>query len=358
MSGTPLGWIVHNWRLKLLSLVLAFGLLGGVAFAENPPAFDTVAVRVEYRNLPPDLVITNPKTVVDVPVAGFRKDIQSYKQTAAGVSIDLGSARSGPNQIYLARPRPDVAGLTFRQSEIPISLDIEPLVTRQLGIEVRTRNRQAGIAVIPDRTYATCGNANDRCEVSVTGPASIVDTLKAYVDYDVPITTATTGNSPNQPVRFEQSGRTIALGNSPHTSPPIRWSPDVVTVLVATQGGSQTKTVPVNLRVQGVQACGYQISGVDVSPSQVTISGPADAVSKITSVGMDPINLGGLSGSQRVIKPVLTGSGAVSAEPQQVTVSVSVNQAFSCSAPPPQSAGQVAQPTPTPTPTPSPSPSG
>jgi len=355
----PLSWIVTNWRLKLLSLLLAIGLLGGVAFSENPPMFASVAVRVDYHNLPKDLVVTNPKWTVDVPVAGFRSDVLRYKQASAGVQVDLTHARAGPNQIYIAKPRLDLPGLTFRQSNIPISLDIEPMATRLLDIEVRTKNRAAGIAVVSDRTYATCGNANDHCQVTVVGPASIVSGLKAYVDYDVPITTAATGSSPNQPVKFEYRGAPIDLSKGPRTIPPVSWSPEVVTVLVTTQGGTQTKTVPVNYRVQGTQACGYQIASVDLQPNVVTVNGPADAVGRITNVSMETISIAGLSSSQRMLKGVSTGVSGVSVEPQQVFVTVNVSQTFTCAAPTPATgalpaAPPAAAPSPTPSPTPQP----
>ena len=354
MIGGPVGWIVTNWRLKLLSLVLAVGLLSGVAFSENPPTFDTVSVRVDYRNLPQGLVVTNPTTSVDVPVAGFRGDVLRYKQSSAGVTIDLSHAQAGPRQIYMARPRLDLPGLTFRQTTIPISLNIEPVATRELDIDVRIQKRAPGIAVIPERTYATCGNANDHCRVSVTGPASVVANLTAYADYDVPITTAATGSSPNQPIKFEEKGVAIDLNRSPRTIPPISWTPEVVTVLVTTQGGTQTKTVPVSVKVQGVQACGYQITSVDVLPNLVTVNGPVDAVSRINGVSIDPINISGLTASQRLVRGVVTGAGVV-ADPSQVTVSMNVSQVFSCAAPTP-AGGVVPVPSATPTPTPTPSP--
>ena len=356
--GGPLSWIVTNWRLKLLSLLLAVGLLGGVAFSENPPTFDSVPERVDYHNLAPDLVVTNPKWTVDVPVAGFRSDVQRYRQASAGVTVDLTNARPG-TQIYIAQPRLDLPGLTFRQSNIPIALTIEQIVTRQLDIEVRTKNRAAGIAIISDKTYATCGNANDHCQVTVAGPTTMVNGLKAYVDYDVPINSAATGSSPNQPVRFEYKGTPIALDKGPRTIPPISWTPEVVTVVVTTQGGTQTKTVPVNYRMQGTQACGYQISSVDLLPNQVTVNGPADSVSRITAVNMDPINITGLSSSQRLLKSVSSGFSSVNVEPQQVSVVVNVNPAFSCAAPSPapgQPPAAPAAPAPSPTPTPIPTP--
>jgi YbbR domain-containing protein len=340
---------VTNWRLKLLSLVLAVGLLGGVAFSENPPVLGSVPVKVNYiLPVPTDIAVVNPTTVVQVPVAGFRSDVLRYQQTTAGVTVDLSRAQPGTNQTYLARPRTDIQGLTFRQSAIPITLDIEALQMHQLDIEVRTTNKAPGIAVVRGQTYATCGNANDRCQVSVAGPASVLAKLKAYVAYDVPITTASSGNSPNQPVMFEIDGHPIDLGRTPQTIPQIQWTPDYVTVQVTTQGGSQTKSVPVSVRVQGTQPCGYQITSVEPVPSQVTINGPADAVGKITSVMLDPIPLGGLTVAEKFTRSVFPGPG-VTADPQQVVVSVTGYQAFNCAAPSPV-AGVQAAPTPTPTP--------
>jgi YbbR domain-containing protein len=356
MTLGPVRWIVANWRLKLLSLLLAIGLLGGVAFSENPPVFGSVPVKVNYNlPLPTDVVVVNPPTFVQVPVAGFRSDVVRYEQTTAGVTVDLSHAKPGSNQVYFAVPRTDIQGLTFRQSAIRVVLDIEPLVPRQLDIEVRTTNKAPGIAVVPDQTFATCGNANDQCQVSVTGPASVLAKLKAYVQYDVPITTASTGSSPNQQVEFEEDGHKVDLGKMA-TIPPILWTPDVVTVQVTTQGGTQTKSVPVSAHVAGTQPCGYQISGVDVSPSQVTISGPAEAVSKIQFVNLDPVPLTGLNpAGQRFTRTVAPAPG-VSADPQQVTVTVSGYEAFNCAAPSPVAGVQPAPPSPSPTASPSPKP--
>ena len=354
--ATPVGWVVRNWRLKLLALVLAVGLLGAVAFSENPPTFDTVAVRVEYRNPPPYLVLVNPPLTVNVDVAGLRDDVARYKQGAAGVSIDLSRAQPGANQMFVATPKTDVPGVTFRQPTIPIRLSVEPLVVRSMEIEVRTPNKSPGIAVVPNKTYATCGNANDHCQVAVTGPGSIVSNLKAFVKYDVTITAAASGSSPNQPIQFELDGKTLDLGRSPRTIPPSKWTPEVVTVLVTTQGGSQTKVVPVSIRVQGTQACGYQISGIEVQPNQVTVTGPVDAVSRITNVTMDPVNIANLTSGQRVFRSVVTGAGSVTSDPAQVVVTVGVNQAFSCTAPTPAAGVQPAPSTPAPTPSVTPTP--
>jgi len=354
---SPLSRLFVNWRLKLLALVLTVGLLAAVSFSENPPVFETISVRVQYVHRPDDLVLISPPTSVDVPVAGLKDDVERYRQTAAGVTIDLSKARPGPSQTYWAAPRADVQGVTVRQTAIPVHFGIEPLVTRELGIEVRTPNKSPGLSVVASKTYATCGNPLDVCQVTVAGPGNVVNALKAYVNYDVSITSADSRTSPDEPILFEEGGRPIDLRRDLRTIPAVAVTPLTVTVNVTTQGGVQAKMVPVSLRVSGTQACGYQISSVEVQPALVSVSGPIDAVSKLTAVSMDPVSLTGLASSQSFVRPVSTGSDQVSASPSAVTVRVALAQAFSCAAPTPTAAllvPTVSPPGPSP-PAPSPS---
>jgi YbbR domain-containing protein len=355
--GGPVGWIVTNWRLKLLALVLTVGLLGAVAFSENPPTFDTVPVRVEYVSLPPDLVVRDPPLTIQVQVAGLRDAVQLYKASPAGVSIDLARARAGANQVFMATPKVDVPGVTPRQGSIPLWLTIEPLVTRQLDIEVRTPRTSPGIALIPDKTFTTCGNSNDRCQVTVSGAASVVNNLKAFVDYHVSISAANRQTSPNEPIQFEVNGRSINLDRDVRTLPALNYTPPTVTVQVATQGGTLSRTVGVMPKMQGAQACGYAISGVDVQPASfVTVSGPIDTVAKLSSVSLDsPVSISGLTATTQFNRTIVTGSTQVTADPPAVRVVVNVVQQFTCAAPTP-AAGLIVPAAPTPTPTQTPSP--
>jgi YbbR domain-containing protein len=348
VTWSPVGWIVTNWRLKLLALVLTVGLLGAVAFAENPPTFDNVPVRILYENLPPDLVVMNPRLSVDIEVAGLRDAVQRYRASAAGVSVDLSRARAGANQVFTATPKVDVPGVTPSQGSIPLRLTIERLATRQLDIEVRAPKTSPGVALIPEKTYATCGNSNDRCQVTVSGAASVVSQLKAYVNYDVSITAANRQTSPNEPVQFELNGRHLDLGRDLGTLPAPNWTPEVVTVQVATQGGSLTRTVAITVKPQGSQACGYTITGIDVQPSLfATITGPIDTVSKLSSVSLDaPVVLSGLTATSQFTRSIVTGSPQVTADPPMVRVVVNVAPAFACAAPGPAAGGSAPTPPP------------
>lgn len=349
MTGTPLGWIATNWQLKLLSLVLAVGLLGAVAFSENPPVFDTASVGIEYLNPPPDIVVMNPPSALDMPVAGLRDAVNRYKNGAAGVSIDLANAKPGSNQKFAVTPKIGTPGVTVRSRVDPISLTLDQLATGQLDIDVRTPKILPGVAVIPEKTYATCGNSNDRCRVSVSAAASIMSTLKAYVDYDVALTSATHLISPNQPIKFEANGRPIDLRKDVKTKPAPSWTPDNVDVQIATRSGTVTRTIGLNVRVTGTQPCGYAISAVEVQPTSfVSITGPVDLVAKLNTLTLDAVDISGITGSTTFPRKVQTGSPQIVAEPSTVRVTVSVNQSFNCAAPP---AAAVVLPSPSPSPT-------
>jgi YbbR domain-containing protein len=360
VTVSPLSWVVRNWRLKLLALLLAMGLLGGVAFSENPPAFATVAVRVGYVNLPPDLVIINPPQTIDVDVAGLRDTVAKYKASAAGVNIDLARARAGANQTYYATPRIDVPGVQARQASIKLSLTIERLSVRQADVEVRVPKPAPGTTVIPDKTYAICGSDIDRCQVTLAGPASVVDNLKPFVNYDVSLTGANRQTSPGEPIQFDLGGHVYssreALQRAKPSLPAVNVTPDKVTVQVATQGGVMTKTVGMNLKLQGTQACGYAITGVDVQPGAfASVTGPIDVVSRLNAVSVDsPISVAGISAAAQYTRGLLTGSAQVNVDPATIHVTVNVAQQFVCAAPTP-AAGAVVPASPTPaTPTPRP----
>ncbi len=351
--STPLAWIVTNWRLKLLALVLAVGLLGAVAFSENPPEMATVPVKITYQGLPSNLVLIDPPGSVGVRVVGLQDDVRQYRQSAAGVTIDLSHATVG-DHLYDAQPRVDVQGVTPQDTVIPLHLRIEELRTVMLGVEVRTPKKAPGIAVVPSQTYATCGNANVPCQVTVTGPAELVDGLHAYVNYDVAIQSANVQTSPDQTILFEKGGHPVDL-RSWHTIPPPSWTPNVVTVQVATVGGTTTRTVGLTVRPIGVPAGGYAVAGVDVQPgSFVTVTGPIGQVARLgDSIGLDPVDISGITSTQSFTRAVRTGSDQITASPASVRVVVSVVPAFSCAEPTPGAAG----PRPSPSSTPSAGPS-
>ncbi len=331
-----------NWRLKLLALVLAISLLAAVAFSENPPTFTTVPVKVEYQPEPSklNLVLTKYQTTVSVPIVGLASAVQQFQAGSAGATVDLSHAKAGANQVFMARPKGAVPGVSFPSPEIPITLSLESQKSAVLDIEVRLPNRQSGIEVV--RSAAVCGNPNSGpCQVAVTGPTSLFDGLKAFVLYDSQVSTSF--SSPAQAIRFEMSGSAVNLAGL-HYDPAPSWTPTVTTVEVDVSGGTATKTVTLTTSLTGTQACGYAITAIAFNPSQtVNLTGPTEVVSKVQSLSLDAIGISGANQPITVTRQVRPPESNVQVNPSSVQVTLTITRAFSCTAP---------------TPSPSPSPGG
>jgi YbbR domain-containing protein len=356
-----MSWLVGNWRLKLLALVLAVALLAAVAFSENPPAIQNVSVGVSYLNVPPNLVVVNPPTSVKVTVAGLNDAVRQFsQQTSVGATVDLTHAQAGAGKFY-AKVNPGTSGVTVESTTVPLQLDIDKLQTKQLDIAVRVTSvdPSMGISVVSQRTYATCGNDAEPCKVTVTGPDGVLSNLSAYVRYDARITAAGIERAPSLPVRFEQNGHPIDLSTIHAQPEKMAWAPNVVTARVETQGGILTKVVAVSVLPSGQPACGYRIDGLTINPNPfATISGPTDLVSRLHALYVDPVNISGSTSTQTFSRTLQSGSPLVKViDPASGTiqVTVSVAQAFSCTANPPASPNPITSPKPSPAPSPSPS---
>src|SRR5919198_431563 len=293
-------WLVANWRLKLLAVVLALALLMAVAFSEDPPTASTVKVGVTYSNVPQNLVVMNPPTSVPVNVVGLSDNVKRFSQTSVGAVIDLSKAREGANQSFTARVNANPDGVSIQQTEIPVQLDLEPLATKQLPVEVRVTNVNAGqgISVVPEGTYSTCGDDAQSCQVTVTAPKPMLDGMHAFVRFDFPVQSAGIQRAPSLPVQF------------------------------------------------------------------ATISGPTQSVAKYGALNLGSVSINGASSTQTFTKQLQTSNDVQVVDPKggAVTVTVNISRAFACGAAtspgPNEGAAPAASPSgasPSPAPTASPS---
>ena len=355
-------WLVANWRLKLLAVVLALALLMAVAFSEDPPTASTVKVGVTYSNVPQNLVVMNPPTSVPVNVVGLSDNVKRFSQTSVGAVIDLSRAREGANQSFTARVNADPDGVSIQQTEIPVQLDLEPLATKQLPVEVRVTNVNAGqgISVVPEGTYSTCGDDAQSCQVTVTAPKPMLDGMHAFVRFDFPVQSAGIQRAPSLPVQFETNGKAISLANTQVFPGKIAYTPSVVTARVETQGGALSKTVGITVNASGQPACGYKIDAVSIGPNAfATISGPTQSVAKYGALNLGSVSINGASSTQTFTKQLQTSNDVQVVDPKggAVTVTVNISRAFACgtATSPGPNEGATLSPSPSGSPSPAPS---
>ncbi len=329
------GWLIGNWRLKILALGLTLSLLGAVSFSQNPIEFRPVPVNVEFAN-PHGLVVMNPPKKQTLTVVGLKDAIDRLQASSVGLTVDLTDARPGPNQTFTGRTKVTVPGVTVQQDSTQFVLSLDTYERQPMDITVRTPQLAPGLT---KSAQAICNNS--QCQEAVSGPSSLVTTLKAVVDYDSPITTPGQLFSGNQRVFFEANGKKLDL-NQVSTFPPILIDQPTVDVKIDVQGGTLTRAVGLTVKATGTQACGYTLNSLDIQPNAfVNVSGPSDAVARLSSISLEDVSIAGATATAVFQRPVRTQNG-VSAEPSSVRVVANLTQAFSCAAP-------------SPTPTPSPS---
>ncbi|HEY8643440.1 MAG TPA: CdaR family protein [Candidatus Dormibacteraeota bacterium] len=348
-------FLISNWRLKLLALGLALGLLGAVAFSENPVSVTSVPAVVDYDNKDPSLVVVNPTLRTTVSVFGVSSAVDPLKATfpnGVRFKVDLrGVTQPVAQRTFYATPKTLPAGVSWNGDQVPIAVGIDIADTKSYDIEVRTPFVAPGFKVLGPLdaqgkpiTYAECGNSGQACQVKVTAPKSLLANLKAYVligDQQNPIT-GTNVDSPTQPVRFEENGRPVDLSKF-NSFPTPAVDPSIVNVHVTLQQSQTTRQAAIKVNVTGRPACGYGITSIGFTPDAfVTITGAADKVAKIDSITLgQAIDVTNATASLRSQQAVPTDG--FTATPAQVTVVVSISRQIDCAAP-----------TPTPTPKASP----
>lgn len=341
-----MSWLVADWRMKLLALVLTMGLLGAVAFSENPVEFRTLAAKVDYAGLRDGLAILNPQGTVNVQVTGLATAVSSLTPDNIEVRADVSKLKSNEDRTISATVTVLVPNVTATTSNVSVHVVTDTIQQRALDIDVRMPNVATGWAVDtdPKKTFAQCQpDTNVPCKVTVTGPTSLTQGVTAYVDIQQTINASL--RIPSQTVRFERNGQPVDFTRI-STTPKIGWDPPVVGVQITANRGSAQRTVGLNVPVTGRPACGYGVAAVSITPGNgvVTITGPADAITSRDSVGTGPVDVNGATGNVTRTLAV-QAPDQVTAQPASVQVTVTIQKQFDCAAP-----------TPTPTPRTSPSP--
>jgi YbbR domain-containing protein len=174
MMGFLRRWVLHNFWLKILSLVLATGLWFAIA-PDQEPAEVAVRVPIEFQHVPPHLEISN----VNIPEAQIRvrgpeRVIRDLRSTDIHADLDLADAKPGDRTFDLTaqqiRHQRELRVVQVVPGQVHLSFDTR--LTRDVEIRPRvTGNFLAGeqiarVLVDPDK-------------ITITGPRHHVEMMDA-----------------------------------------------------------------------------------------------------------------------------------------------------------------------------------
>ena len=174
MMGFFKRYVVHNFGLKLLSLLLATGMWFLISRDEEP---SEVAVRapIVFQNVPRDLEISSesiPET--QIRVRGPERIIRQLKINEVQAELDLAGVRSGERTFDLTshevrHPR-DLEVVQIVPSQLHLSFDKR--LTRQVVVHPRV----TGVFVTGEQIVKVDA---DPAQITITGPRHHVELIDA-----------------------------------------------------------------------------------------------------------------------------------------------------------------------------------
>lgn len=275
-----IGFVVHNWPLKLAAIGLASLLYGGLVLSQTTQTFSR-AVPIGIVNAPNDvIVLSNLGSVTRIqyvapPDLGLRIDTASFRATVdlAGVDPSGGPVTLG---VTVEAVDPRIQVLDIDPHAITVTLD--RVGTKDVPIKAELGPIPSGLSVgdpIVDGTTAT-----------VTGPQSVVDKVvevRANIEVDA------SGIDINQLVDLTPVD---AQGESLDR---IDVAPPSVRVRVAVFTDRRSRTLPVKPNVVGTPAAGFEVESVVVDPPVVSIEGDANDLAGLDRADTAPISVAGAS---------------------------------------------------------------
>jgi YbbR domain-containing protein len=165
--------VIHNWMLKLASIAFAVALWGFVNLGARE-ADRSIFVPLELRNLPTQLVITNPiPDVVSVRLRGPRTILGTIDERRERIRLDLANVGTGPTSFkidgdMLNLPR----GVRVTQvSPVQVTLEVDRVIERSLPVSVN-------LAAAVPAGYRIAHSEVRPASVVVSGPANQVGALR------------------------------------------------------------------------------------------------------------------------------------------------------------------------------------
>ncbi len=289
-----LGIVVHNWPLKLGAVVFAMLLYVGLVVSSSAQSFSG-AVPIEANGLSSGVTILSDLGAVRrvqyfAPAdLGIRVDSSSFRATVDLAKVEpTGGRTSVAVRVVAVDPRVQVLDYEPRQ----ITVQIDAVITRTVPIRAVFGPIPTGLDIGEPELAAA--------EVSVTGPASIVERVaeaQARMNVDA------SGIDINRIVDL------LPVDAAGEPLSPVDLEPSSIRVRLAIFTDRQTRSLPVRPVVIGTPAVGFEIASVSVTPLVVSIEGDVDNIASLEFADTAPVVITGASSTVTIDSPLQLPDG-------------------------------------------------
>jgi YbbR-like protein len=292
--------VTRNVGLKLLSLLIAFGLWSFVNFGERDTE-ESLKVPLELRNIPAHLMITSPRIdFIDLRVTGPRTLLGRIDRNRLSMGLDLGGVRAGPAVFRVGAESLNLPrGVkVVRLNPAQVTLELERVAHKSVPVHLRLVGKPPPELQVADTKVSPE-------TVQVMGPASDVEEVHAANTEALDISKATAGTIERE-LPLDSLGDYLAFSAS-------RIAAQVRIEEVSTT--REFKRVPIEVK--------NTTAGFRVVPDTVrlTLRGPKRLLNGFElSAGVVSVDAAS-DGGDRMVKPSVelpTGVELVAIDPPQV----------------------------------------
>ncbi len=304
-------FLSRNWPLKLAAVVLATLLYAGLVLSQNARTWDgQVPIEVLHQPASTILLGTLP-TVTNIRYFAPIDAVSRLSADSFRANVDLaGIVVSESTPLVNARVNitvndPRVQVLDYDPQVVQVRLD--PLIRRTVPVQVDHGTVPQGLQAGPPTV--------DVQQVTAVGPSSEVLLVYAAV---ARVRIQPAGLDVDQDVDL------VAVDAANNILSGVELEPRSVHVRI--QVGSQltTRSLAVNPVVTGTPAGGYQVVGVSLDPSTVSVSGNAAALTPLAKIDTKPISTSGASGNLDQTVQLDLPAGVTSTGPTSVRVRIQI----------------------------------
>jgi YbbR domain-containing protein len=309
-----LGFVVHNWPLKLAAIALATLLYAGLVLSQNARVWPgPIPIQVLHQPTSAFIIGALPD-VHDVRYFAPVGVADRLSSAAFAASVDLSNAPIDTSQPFLARV--DLKGptgvsiLDFTPRQIFVQLD--PLVTRTVPIRVTHGTVPEGLVLLDTQVSQTTA--------TVSGPQSVVTRVVAA---EARVRIQSSGIDVDQLVDL------VPVDGRDEVLTPVQLSPTSVRVRIPVGSPITTKSVPVTAVVAGTPADGFVVASTTIAPPVATLTGQAATLTGLTAVQTKPVDVGGATTTVSKTVGLEVPAGLTTVGDQTFSVTVTLRAASS-----------------------------
>ncbi|MDQ5841083.1 MAG: CdaR family protein [Chloroflexota bacterium] len=308
-----MAWLLRNWPLKLGALLLSILLYAGLVYSGSFTERQATGVPIRATNQPLNTyLLTGELGTVDVGYRAAAGAVGGVTTSTFSATVDLEAydmTQAGePQRVPVEVRSLDDEVVVLDVAPVEVSVILDRLAVRTVRVVVDRGEvppgLEIGVATVMPSTVQAQG-PESRLRLVTRALARVrIDTSGIDVSELVDL------------VPVDADGDPVGA---------VEFSPAAATVEIEVSTAETSKTVPVTPDLVGTPPAGLTLTGVTVEPSAVTLFGPPDVLTGITSVQTDPIDMTAVTGDNVLEAALVLPDQTRLAEGAAATVAVSVS---------------------------------